>query len=264
MCRSCQPRQPPALPVSSERDHVRRETGRNGHGIARSGEAGAGSRCAWRRLRQDAGMDAVRVALLREVLAGTEWLQATRRFAAALRAVRRAARRRAAAGRHRRRTSPGTWPPISTTRPPGRGCRSCPRPWCATGSRTPAPAHLAVGLGRLEAAGRGETLLVVAPEPPGAALLERVHDARRAGATVLALDGGSPASAPSCSARPRRAGRRPRRARPGHRAAPGQRGRRGEPGRPAGRTAGCRGRSGSRPAGTGGASATGSPASPTS
>ncbi|NKQ29071.1 hypothetical protein HF200_33315, partial [Streptomyces galbus] len=30
-------------------------------------------------------MDAVRVALLREVLAGTEWLGATRRFAGALR-----------------------------------------------------------------------------------------------------------------------------------------------------------------------------------
>lgn len=53
-----------------------------------------------------------------------------------------------------------------------------------------APAHLAVGLGRLAAAGRGETLLVVTPEQPGAGLLERVHDARRNGATVLALDGG--------------------------------------------------------------------------
>ena len=47
-----------------------------------------------------------------------------------------------------------------------------------------------MGLGRLAAAGRGETLLVVAPEQPGAGLLERVHDARRTGATVLALDGG--------------------------------------------------------------------------
>ena len=55
-----------------------------------------------------------------------------------------------------------------------------------------APAHLAVGLGRLEAAGRHETLLVVTPQPPGPALLERVQDARRAGSTVLALDGGTP------------------------------------------------------------------------
>jgi hypothetical protein len=48
------------------------------------------------------------------------------------------------------------------------------------------PAHLAAGLGRVEAARRGETLLVVAPggsEP----LLDHVHTARRAGVTVLAL-----------------------------------------------------------------------------
>jgi DNA-binding MurR/RpiR family transcriptional regulator len=39
----------------------------------------------------------------------------------------------------------------------------------------------------LAAARRGETLLVVSPSRPGVPLLERVHDARRAGATVLAL-----------------------------------------------------------------------------
>lgn len=52
------------------------------------------------------------------------------------------------------------------------------------------PPHLAVGLGRVSAARRGETLLVVAPGEPGAALLERVHDARLAGARVLAPDTG--------------------------------------------------------------------------
>ncbi|GAA3305664.1 hypothetical protein GCM10020295_59970 [Streptomyces cinereospinus] len=55
------------------------------------------------------------------------------------------------------------------------------------GARPSDPAHLAVGLGRIEAARRGETLLVVSPQGPGDTLLERVHDARRAGATVLAL-----------------------------------------------------------------------------
>lgn len=56
-----------------------------------------------------------------------------------------------------------------------------------------APAHLSVGIERLEAAGRGESLLVVTPEVAPDPLLERVHDARRGGATVLALDTGDEA-----------------------------------------------------------------------
>ncbi|MFD5398874.1 hypothetical protein ACFWJW_32260 [Streptomyces sp. NPDC127097] len=134
-------------------------------------------------------MDAVRVALLREVLAGTEWIQATRRFAGALRGavvphggglllVGSAAYEPWHLAAHL--DDEAAWsglPELSPTlvrhRVPGG-----------------APAHLAVGLGRLEAAGRGETLLVVAPGQPGAELLERVHDARRNGATVLALDDG--------------------------------------------------------------------------
>jgi len=55
-----------------------------------------------------------------------------------------------------------------------------------------APPHLAVGLARLEAAGRGETLLVVSEAAAPAPLLERVDDARRTGATVLALDTDDP------------------------------------------------------------------------
>ncbi|UQA95826.1 hypothetical protein [Streptomyces halobius] len=134
-------------------------------------------------------MDAVRVALLREVLAGTEWVQATRRFAGSLRAsvvphggglllVGSAVYEPWHLAAHL--DDEAAWsglPELSPTlvrhRVPGG-----------------APAHLSVGLGRLEAAGRGETLLVVTPEQPGAGLLERVHDARRNGATVLALDGG--------------------------------------------------------------------------
>ncbi|MFE0799008.1 hypothetical protein [Streptomyces sp. NPDC058812] len=134
-------------------------------------------------------MDAVRVALLREVLAGTEWLVATRRFAGALR---------------------------GSVVPHGGGLLLVGtaeyEPWHlaahlvdeAAWSGTPElaptlvrhdarpsdPAHLAVGPGRLAAARRGETLLVVTPDDPGAPLLERVHDARRAGATVLALGTG--------------------------------------------------------------------------
>ncbi|MGP3979535.1 hypothetical protein [Streptomyces sp. KR80] len=134
-------------------------------------------------------MDAVRVALLREVLAGTEWLESTRRFAGALR---------------------------TSLQPHGGGLLLVGseeyEPWHLAAHlddeaawsglpelsptlvrhrvRRGEPAHLAVGLGRIEAARRGETVLVVTPDRPGEGLLERVHDARRAGATVLALDGG--------------------------------------------------------------------------
>ncbi len=55
-----------------------------------------------------------------------------------------------------------------------------------------APPHLAVGLDRLRAASRGQTLLVVSGELAPAELLERVSDVRRLGATVFALDRGDP------------------------------------------------------------------------
>ena len=55
-----------------------------------------------------------------------------------------------------------------------------------------APPHLRIGLERLEAARRGETLFVVAPEAAPVPLLERASDARRAGATILALNQGDP------------------------------------------------------------------------
>ena len=53
-----------------------------------------------------------------------------------------------------------------------------------------APDHLTIGLGRLEQVSRGETVFVVAPDAAPDPLLERVDDARRIGATVLALDAG--------------------------------------------------------------------------
>ncbi|WP_399884315.1 hypothetical protein ACGH7X_11460 [Streptomyces sp. BBFR51] len=131
-------------------------------------------------------MDAVRVALLREVLAGTEWLGATRRFAGALRGsvvphggglllVGTAEHEPWHLAAHL--VDEAAWSGTPELAP--RLVRHDARP--------SDPAHLAVGLGRLAAARRGETLLVVTPDDPGAHLLERVHDARRAGATVLAL-----------------------------------------------------------------------------
>lgn len=56
-----------------------------------------------------------------------------------------------------------------------------------------APAHLAVGVDRLAAAGRRETVFVVTPEAAPDALLERLDDARRHGAMLVALDGGDAA-----------------------------------------------------------------------
>jgi hypothetical protein len=135
-------------------------------------------------------MDAVRVALLREVLAGTEWLSTTRRFAGVLR---------------------------GSVVSHGGGLLLVGTPeyepwhlaahlvdeaaWSGTPELAPTlvrhdarptdPAHLAVGPGRIEAARRGETLLVVSPAEAGAPLLERVHDARLAGVTVLALTPGA-------------------------------------------------------------------------
>ncbi|MFD8236466.1 hypothetical protein ACFV20_31910 [Streptomyces sp. NPDC059696] len=131
-------------------------------------------------------MDAVRVALLREVLAGTEWLGATRRFAGAL---------RGSVVSHggglllvgTREYEPWHLAAHLVDEAAWSGTPELAPTLVRHDARPSDPAHLAVGLGRLEAARRGETLLVVAPEGPAAPLLERVSGARRAGATVLAL-----------------------------------------------------------------------------
>ena len=53
-----------------------------------------------------------------------------------------------------------------------------------------APPHLSVTLARLESARRGETVFVVAEQDVPDGLLERTWDARKTGATVLAIDAG--------------------------------------------------------------------------
>lgn len=135
-------------------------------------------------------MDAVRVALLREVLAGTEWLPSARRFAGSLRASvspRGGGLLLVGTEEHEpwhlaaHLDDEAAWSGLPELAPTLVRHRVPPA----------APAHLSFGLPRLEAAGRNETLLVVAPGTPGGGLLERVHDARRAGATVLALEGGT-------------------------------------------------------------------------
>lgn len=133
-------------------------------------------------------MDADQVAALRALLAPTSWLERTAAFARVL----------------RRSPSPGGLLVVGT---PG------DEPWHLTAhleeeSRMggvpglaptlvrwepppDAPPHLRIGLRRVEQAGRGEAVLVVGTQPAPAALLERVHDARKS-ATVLALDQGDP------------------------------------------------------------------------
>src|SRR5215831_11306732 len=53
-----------------------------------------------------------------------------------------------------------------------------------------APPHLSVTLARLGDAERGDSLVVVSPQTAPDRLLERVCDARKGGATILALDRG--------------------------------------------------------------------------
>lgn len=125
---------------------------------------------------------------MREVLAGSEWLRDTRRFGGALRTTV------SARGGGLLLVGTETYEPWHLA-----AHLDDESVWSGLPELAPtlvrhavprsAPAHLSVGLGRIEAAGRAETLLVVSGERgAGDALLERVDDARRAGATVFALE----------------------------------------------------------------------------
>jgi hypothetical protein len=136
-------------------------------------------------------MDAEQVTTLRALLASSTWLQQARAFAHAL----RGAAPRTPGGllivgtpdqepwhlaAHLDQESqlarmPGLAPTLVRWAPP-----------------LEAPPHLRIGLERIAGTRRGETLFVVSSEAAPPALLERVHDARRVGATILALDAGDP------------------------------------------------------------------------
>jgi hypothetical protein len=133
-------------------------------------------------------VNADQVAMLRAVLSSTGWLERTGEFARAMR--------------------------ISTREPGGLMLVGTPDDepwhlaahldeesrWSAVPELSPtlvrwappedAPPHLRVGLDRLVAARRGQTLVVVAQETAPVPLLERVDDARRTGATILTVDTG--------------------------------------------------------------------------
>jgi hypothetical protein len=134
------------------------------------------------------GMDIARVVILREALATTGWVEASQRFASSLRRLTRTAGGLLLVGppdaepwhlaahlddEARYSGIPELSPILVRWRPPAG-----------------APPHLAVGLRRIEATRRGETLFVVTADEAPPQLLERVWDARRLGATVMALDGG--------------------------------------------------------------------------
>jgi hypothetical protein len=136
-------------------------------------------------------MDSDQVAALRMLLGSSTWLQRARSFAQAL----RGAAPRTPGGllivgtpddepwhlaAHLDQESqlaqvPGLAPTLVRWAPP-----------------PDAPPHLRVGLERVEHARRGETLFVVSSEAAPEPLLDRVHDARGAGATILAMDAGDP------------------------------------------------------------------------
>lgn len=131
-------------------------------------------------------VDSERVLLLREALGQSGWVERTRSFAGAL-----------------RRGDPGRLLLVGTpeqepwhlaahlddeSRLSGLAQLS---PTLVRWAPPPdAPPHLSVTMTRLEAATRGETVFVVAPDAAPEALLERVADARRIGATILSIDDG--------------------------------------------------------------------------
>ena len=133
-------------------------------------------------------MDAQQVAALRALLAPTGWVVRAAAFAQVLRRSVRTPGGLLVVG------SPGH-EPWHLTAHLDEASRFCGVPELAPtlvrwAPPPGAPPHLSVGLARLEAARRGESLLVVTPEAAPDPLLERVHDARRGGATVLSLDAG--------------------------------------------------------------------------
>lgn len=133
-------------------------------------------------------MNTAQVEALRELLASSGWLDRPRQFARALRGRSRTAQGLLVVGTpahepwhmtaHLEQESqlaglPELTPTLVRWEPPD-----------------DAPAHLRVGLDRIARAGRAETLLVVGEDMAPDALLERVADARKAGAAIFALDQG--------------------------------------------------------------------------
>jgi len=128
------------------------------------------------------------VAALRALLAPTGWLERTRAFARALRSGARTPGGLLLVGT----PSGEPWHLAAHLDQESRfaGIPELAPTLIRWAPPAGAPEHLRVGLRRLEAARRGEAVFVVSPEAAPVPLLERVSDARRAGAVILALDQG--------------------------------------------------------------------------
>jgi len=136
------------------------------------------------------GMNADQVAALRALLAPTGWLDRTQAFAQALRRSARTPNGLLIVGT----ADDEPWHMTAHLADESRyaGLPELAPTLVRWAPEPRAPGHLAVGLDRLRAATRAETLLVVSQQAASPELLERVHDVRRAGATVFALDQDDP------------------------------------------------------------------------
>jgi hypothetical protein len=135
-------------------------------------------------------MNPDQVAALRALLAPTGWLDRTNAFARALRRSARTPHGLLIVGT----TDDEPWHMTAHLADESRlaGLPELAPTLVRWAPEPGAPAHLAVGIDRLRAATRAETLLVVSQQAAPAELLERVQDVRRAGATVFALDQDDP------------------------------------------------------------------------
>ena len=136
----------------------------------------------------DGSVDADRVLALRELLADSVWVERSRDFARSMRTSTKAEGGLMLVGT----PTEEPWHLAAHLSDESRlsGIAELMPTLVRWAPPAGAPEHLSVGLSRIEHAARGETLVVVAPDEAPDPLLERLADARKVGATILAIDGG--------------------------------------------------------------------------